>query len=76
MQFMDYLIPTIYNDYEIYIDPTTNKYGIRNIRTDRIDVKCIFDEIRLYPDKIGLFWFKLNGNEAVYKADDIRNLAQ
>lgn len=71
---MEYVEPTIYNDYEIYQDRATEKYGIRDVNTDQLVVKCVFDNIKLFPEA-KLFLFSLNGREAVYKGDDIRKLA-
>lgn len=71
---MQYIEPIRYNAYEIYKDRVTNKYGIRNVNTDQLVVKCVFDHITLYKEA-KLFLFSLNGKEAVYKGDDIRKLA-
>lgn len=70
---MRYSEPLTYKNYEIYRDPATNKYGIRNIQTDYLVVKCIFDRITLYPGP-GIFLFNLNNKEAVWRADDIQVL--
>jgi hypothetical protein len=70
---MRYSEPLTYKNYEIYIDPATNKYGIRNIQTDYLVVKCIFDRITLHP-RPGIFVFKLNDKEAVWHADKIQVL--
>ena len=56
---MQYSEPIRYNAYEIYKDRVTNKYGIRNVNTDQLVVKCVFDHITLY-EEAKLFLFFLN----------------
>lgn len=70
---MKYSEPKSYDNYEIYQDKQTEKYGIRNISTDQLIIKCIFDRITLYP-QAKLFLFKMKNKEAVYSADAISKL--
>ncbi|MBO7321440.1 MAG: hypothetical protein J6U80_05875 [Bacteroidales bacterium] len=70
---MQYVEPIRYKNYEIYREKVTDKYGIRNVDTDLLIVKCMFDKITLYPEA-KLFLFELNGKEAVYNADNVSKL--
>lgn len=57
-------------EYEIYKNTFTQKYGIRDTNMDRTVVKCVFDNIEFYENS-GVVRFTLNGLQAVYKIDDI-----
>lgn len=58
------------NNYQIYKDADTRKYGIRDTNMDTTIVKCVFDNIEFYENS-GLVRFTLNGMQAVCKIEEI-----
>lgn len=52
-----------YKNYQIYQDPNTRKYGIRNVDMDITIVRCIFDKIE---------WFE-NSNLVRFTMQDLQS---
>lgn len=62
-----------YKDFRIIKDPNTNKWGIKNLRTDKIIVKCDFDSISWLKD-YDMITFTLNKKQAVCRLSDMNSL--
>ena len=61
------------NDFQIYKNTYSQKYGIRDTNMDITLVKCIFDDIEFYENS-GFVRFTLNGMQAVCNIVDLANL--
>lgn len=61
------------NDFQIYKNTYSQKYGIRDTNMDITVIKCIFDDIELYENS-GIVRFTLNGMQAVCNIADLANL--
>ena len=59
--------------YEIYKDPSSNKYGIRNLDKDITIIKCVFDQI-VWLEENKLVRFTLNGKQALYRVEQLETL--
>lgn len=59
-----------YKDYRIIKDPCTRKWGIKNIKTDKIIIKCIFDYIE-WLKKEDMIEFRLNDKQALCRISDM-----
>lgn len=62
-----------YKDYRIFKDPTNNKWGIKNIKTDVIIVKCDFDYISWLKND-DMIEFTLDKKHALYRISDMNLL--
>lgn len=62
-----------YKDYRIFKDPCTNKWGIKNIKTDTIIIKCNFDYIE-WLKKEDMIEFTLNKKHALCRIVDMNIL--
>ena len=59
--------------YKIYKDPSSNKYGIRNLDKDLTIIKCVFDQI-VWLEENKLVRFTLNGKQALYRVEQLETL--
>lgn len=59
-----------YMDYRIFKDPCSNKWGIKNIKTDKIIIKCNFNYIE-WLKKEDLIKFTLNNKHALCRISDM-----
>lgn len=59
--------------YKIYKDPSSNKYGIRDLDKDLTIIKCVFDQI-VWLEENKLVRFTLNGKQALYRVEQLETL--
>lgn len=64
-----------YKDYRIFKDSSTNKWGIKNIKTDKIIIKCNFDYIE-WLKKEDMIEFTLNKKHALCRISDMVTLTK
>lgn len=64
-----------YKDYRIFKDSSNNKWGIKNIKTDAIIVKCDFDYISWLKND-DMIEFTLNKKHALCRISDMNLLTR
>ena len=69
-----------FGNYRIIVDEKTNKWGIKNLKTGKVVVPCVYDHIsyqsydnpQYVKKKTTLVKFKTNGYEAFCKANELK----
>lgn len=64
-----------HKDYRIIKDPLSKKWGIKNVKTDVIIIKCIFDDIKWLKEE-DMIEFTLNDKHALSRVIDIYTLTK